>query len=56
VIHTGVAEETEGAVVADLVVEGQFRPREQADRHLGWTVMDYELGTELPDGGKAASV
>jgi hypothetical protein len=55
VIHTGVAKEAEGAVVPDLVVEREFRPGQQADRHLGWTVVDYELGAVLADGGKAAS-
>ena len=38
-----------------VVVEGQFRSGQQADRHLGWTVMNYELGTVLPDSGKATS-
>src|SRR5215469_5243717 len=53
VIHTGLAKKAEGAVVADIVVEGQFRSGQQTDRDLGWTVMNYELGTALPDGGKA---
>jgi hypothetical protein len=51
VLHTRLAKKA--AVVPDLVVEGEFRSRQQADRHLGWTVMDDELGTMLPDGGKA---
>jgi hypothetical protein len=55
VIHTSLAKKAEGALIPDIVVEGQFRSGQQADRHLGWTVMNYELGTELPDGGKAAS-
>ncbi len=55
VIHTGFAKKAEGAVVADIVVEGQFGSGQQADRHIGWTVMNYELGTELPNGGKATS-
>ena len=55
VIHTGLAKKAEGAVVPDIVVEGQFRSGQQADRHLGWTVMNYELGTVLPDGGKATN-
>src|SRR5262249_55591426 len=53
VIHTSLAKET--AVVPDLIVEGQFRSGQQADRHLGRTVMNYELGTELSDGGKTTS-
>src|SRR5262249_19159050 len=56
VIHTRLAKKAEGAVVPDLVVvEGQFRSGQQADRHLGWIVMNYELGTVLPDRGKATS-
>ena len=55
VIYMGLAKKAEGAVVPDIVVEGQFRSGQQADRHLGWTVMNYELGTALPNGGKAAS-
>ena len=55
VIHTGLAKKAEGAVVPDIVVEGQFRSGQQADRHLWWTVMNYELGAVLPDGGKTAS-
>jgi hypothetical protein len=53
VIHTGFAKKAEGAIVPDIVVESQFRSGQQADRHPGWTVMNYELGTELADGGKA---
>jgi hypothetical protein len=55
VIDAGVAKETEGAVVPDLIVEGQFRPWQETNGHLGRRVMDHELGTVLPDGGKAAS-
>jgi hypothetical protein len=55
VIHTGLAKKAEGAVVPDIVVEGQFRSGQQADRHLGWTVMNYQLGTVLPDGSKATN-
>jgi hypothetical protein len=55
VIHTSLAKKAEGALIPDIVVEGQFRSGQQADRHLGWTVMNYELGTALPNGGKAAS-
>jgi hypothetical protein len=55
VIHTSLAKKAEGALIPDIVVEGQFRSGQQADRHLGWTVMNYEFGTELPDGGKATS-
>jgi hypothetical protein len=52
VIHMGLAEEAEGAVVPDIVVEGQLRPGQQADRHLGCAVVNDELGTALSDGGK----
>ena len=55
VMHTGLAKKAEGAVVPDIVVERQFGSGQQADCHLWWTVMNYELGTELPDGGKATS-
>src|SRR5690348_5566130 len=55
VVHTSIAKETKRAVVPDFVVKGQLRPGQQADRHLGRTVMNYELGTEFPDGGEAAS-
>src|SRR5579864_4297299 len=55
VIHTGLAKKPEGAIVLDVVVEGQFRSGQQADRHPGWSVMNYELGTELADGGKTTS-
>src|SRR5215472_9109050 len=51
VLHTGLAKKA--AVVADLIVEGQFRSGQQADRHLGGSVMNDELGTKLSDGGKA---
>src|SRR5829696_8780378 len=54
VIHTSLAKKAEGALVLDIIVEGQFRSGQQADRHFGWTVMNYELGTALPNGGKAA--
>ena len=53
VIYTGLAKKAEGAIVPDILVEGQFRSGQQANRHLGWTVMNYKLGTILPDGGKA---
>src|SRR5215469_1248566 len=55
VIHTRLEKRAEGAVVPALVVEGHFCSGQQADRHLGWIVMNYELGTVLPDGGKATS-
>jgi hypothetical protein len=56
VLDTARAKKAEGAVVPDLVVEGQFRSGQETDRHVGWwAVMNYELGTELPDGSKAAS-
>src|SRR5262252_6827545 len=43
VIHTGLAKKAEGAFISDIVVEGEFGPGQQADRHLGWTIMNYEL-------------
>jgi hypothetical protein len=52
VIHMGLAKELEGAVVTDVVVEGQLRSGQQADRHLGYAVVNDELGTALSDGGK----
>ena len=51
VIYTSLAKKA--ALVPDLVVEGQFRSRQQADGHFGWTVMNDELGAVLPHGGKA---
>jgi len=54
-IHTGIPKKAEGAIVPDVVVKGQFRSGQEANRHLGWTVMNYELGTVLADGGEAAS-
>src|SRR4051794_11306958 len=55
VIHTSLAKKAEGTLVPDIIVEGHFRSGQQTDRHLGWTVMNDELGTALPNGGKAAS-
>lgn len=46
VIHTALAKaraqeaKTEGAVVLDVIVKREFRSGQQADCHLGWTVMD----------------
>jgi len=56
VIHTGFAEKAEGAIVPDIVVKGQLRSGQQADRHLGWTVMNYKFSTVLAHGRKAAGV
>src|SRR5262249_61284073 len=53
VIHTGLTEKAESAVVPDIVVEGEFRSGQQADRHLGRTVMNYKPGAMLADRGKA---
>ena len=55
VSHTGLATKAEGAVVLDIVFEGQFRSGQQADRHLGWTIMYHELGTVLSDRSKTTS-
>jgi hypothetical protein len=55
VIHMGLAKKTEGAVVPDFVIERQFRSGQKTNRDFGWTVMNYELGTVLPDGGKTTS-
>src|SRR5436853_6164835 len=55
VVHTPVAKKAEGVIVSDIVIEGQFRSGQEADRHLRWIVMNYELGTVLPDGSKATS-
>src|SRR4051812_44411266 len=52
VIHTSLAKKAKGAFVPDIILERQFRSGQQADRHLGWTVVNYELGTVLPNGGK----
>src|SRR5262249_46653361 len=49
VIHMGLAKKTEGAVVPDFVIERQFRSGQKTNRDFGWTVMNYELGTVLPD-------
>ena len=53
VIHTRFTKKAEGPIVLDILVEGQLRSGQQAHRNPGWTVMNYELGTELADGGKA---
>ena len=53
VIHTRLAKKAEGPIVPDILVKGQLRSGQQADRNPGWTVVNYELGTELADGGKA---
>jgi hypothetical protein len=53
VANTGLAKQAERTVVPDVVIERQFRSGQQANRDLGWTVMNDELGTVLPDGGKA---
>src|SRR5215469_2931889 len=55
VIHTRLAKKAEGAVVPDLVGEGQFCSGQAADRPLGWIVLNYEPRTVLPDGRKATS-
>jgi hypothetical protein len=55
VFHAGLTKKSEDAVVLDIVIEGEFRSGQQADRHLGWTVMDDEFGTVLPNGGEATS-
>jgi hypothetical protein len=53
--HKAIPKKAEAAIVPDIVVKGQFRSGQQANRHLGWSVMNYKLGTVLADGGKAAS-
>jgi hypothetical protein len=55
VIHMSLAKKTEGAFVPDIVIERQFRSGQKTNRDFGWTVMNYELGTVLPDGSKTTS-
>jgi hypothetical protein len=50
VLDTALTKKREGALVPDLVVEGQFRSGQEADGHVRWAVMDYELGTEARVG------
>jgi hypothetical protein len=39
VLDTALAKKGKGALVPDLVVEGQFRSGQKADRDIGWAVM-----------------
>jgi len=55
VIHPALAEKAEGAVVPDMAVEGQFRSGQKANRNLGSTFMNYQLGTVLPDSSKSTN-
>ena len=53
VIYLSFAKKAKAAEIRYIIFESEFRSGQQADSDVGRTVVNYELGTVLPDGCKA---